>query len=230
MIMRILIADGDVSIRNELKVMLSQEGFIVDLVSDGIAAIKQVRRHDYNLAILDFKLPELDGKTVARQIRKISNVPFIFLSTETDEKSILNAFSLGAEDYIAKPFSVKQLLARIKAVLRRTMVHENTTPRSLVFDGLYIDTVSHSVYVDDKQILLTPKEYLLLIFLAKNPNQAFSRETLLTQIWGQDYFGSDRTIDTHIKTLREAIKPYQHFISTIRGFGYIFSEIKEGAK
>jgi two-component system response regulator ResD len=221
--MRILVADGDEMVRNELKMLLSSEGFEVHSVPDGISAIKLFRRHDYNLAILEAHLPELNGTIVARQFRKMVDIPFIFLSTDSDENSILSTFALGAEDYILKPFSAKQLVAKIKAILRRTSTQGKLPERSIVYDGLHIDTISHKVFIEEKQIFLTPKEYDLLVYLAKNPNKAFSRENLLNEVWGQDYIGTDRTVDTHVKTLREALKSQHHHISTVRGFGYMFS-------
>jgi len=222
--MRILIADGDEMIRSELKMMLSSEGFEVHSVADGISAIKHFRRHDYSLAILETQLPELNGTIVARQLRKTLDIPFVFLSSDFDENSILNAFALGAEDYIIKPFSGKQLVAKVKVILRRTSGQAKLSERNIVFDGLHIDTFSHKVFIEDSQIFLTPKEYDLLVFLSKNPNKAFSREKLLTQVWGDDYMGTDRTVDTHIKTLREALKSQHNHISTIRGLGYMFTE------
>lgn len=227
---RILVADGDERIRSDLKVLLSAEGCAVDLVSDGISAIKHFRRYDYDLAIIDILLPELDGQNVGRQLRKIADTPYVFLSPDSDEESILQAYANGAEDCVIKPFSGKQLLARLRVILRRTLGREKLSARNLAFEGLYIDTVSRIVYVEEKQLILTPKEYQLLVLLAKNPNQAFSREAILNEIWGQDYFGTDRTVDTHIKTLREAIKPYHYYITTVRGFGYMFNEFKEASK
>jgi len=223
---KILVADGDMHIRNELRMLLCNEGYDVDPVSDGITVIKHFRRYDYNLAILDINLPELDGKSVCRQIRKMSEVPFVILSSITDEETKLQCYELGAEDYITKPFSQKELLAKIKVIIRRgtAKTEQNDHVRNLKFDGLSIDTVSHTVFIDDRKVLLTPKEYQLLLLLAKNPNQVFSRERLLNEVWGSDYYGTDRTVDTHIKTLREALRPRQDYILTVRGFGYRFNE------
>ena len=221
---RILVADGNEQIRKEMREIFISEGYEPDLVPDGITAIKHLRRYDYDLAGLDIQLPELDGKSVSRQLRKMGDIPFVFLSEKSDEESVLQGYALGAEDYVTKPFSPKELLARLKVILRRNAGHEKQTNRNLVFGPIHIDTISHTVYVDEKNVTLTPKEYELLAFLAKNPNQAFSREMLLNDIWGHDYYGTDRTVDTHIKTLREALRPHQQCISTIRGFGYKFSE------
>ncbi|HCS72275.1 MAG TPA: DNA-binding response regulator [Clostridiales bacterium] len=222
--LHIMVADGDEIIRRELKALLGREGYDVDAVSDGITAIKHFRRYEYHLVILDFLLPELDGKSVIRQLRKMSTTPFILMSSLHDEEDILMAFKLGAEDYIRKPFYPTELLARIKAVLRRNDVGQAAPIRNLAFDGLYIDTNTRNVFVNDKMISLTPKEYELLTKMAGNPNQAFSREALLNDIWGSDYYGTDRTVDTHIKTLREALRPRHYYIATVRGLGYKFDE------
>jgi DNA-binding response OmpR family regulator len=225
--MRIMIADGDKLIRSELKTLLNGEGYDVDLIADGITAIKYFRRYEYCLVILDFQLPELDGKSVVRQLRKISATPFIILSALDDEENILKAFDLGAEDYIRKPYYPKELLARVRVVLRRYAASQSRLPKNLSYDGLYIDTSSHRVFVEDRLISLTPKEYELLLLMASNPNQAFTREMLLNEIWGLDYTGTDRTIDTHIKTLRDALRPRDYYIATVRGVGYKFDEFSQ---
>jgi DNA-binding response OmpR family regulator len=219
-----MVADGDEQIREDLKKVLTQEGYEVDPVPDGITAIKHFRRYDYDLALLEDQLPELDGKSVSRQLRKMSCIPFVFLSQNNDEEAILKGYELGAEDYITKPFSPKEVLARIKVILRRRVGKEDIPVRNLVFDGLNIDTMSHAVYVDGKRVFLTPKEYRLLLLLAKHPNRTFSREMILSEIWGHDYYGTDRTVDTHIKTLRDSLKPRDNYIETVRGFGYKFVE------
>jgi two-component system response regulator ResD len=224
---RILVADGSEKIRSEVRDILLSEGYEPEVVSDGITAIKYLRRYDYDLVVLDMMLPELDGKSVSRQLRKMADIPFVFLSEKADEESVLQGFELGAEDYVIKPFSSRELLARIRVILRRWAGQRKQTVRNLVFGPIHIDTISHTVYVDDQKVILTPKEYELLVLLAKNPNQAFSREMLLNEIWGHDYYGTDRTVDTHIKTLREALKPHHQCITTIRGFGYKFTEIAE---
>lgn len=224
---KILVADGDKRIRNSLDTLLTSEGYDTDLVVDGISVIKHFRRYDYHLVIMDMNLPELDGKNVCRQMQKISKVPFVIISTDASEASVLQAYALGAEDYILKPFSPKELLARLWVVLRRITGNENQTKRKLSFGELQIDTIAHSVFVSNKKASLTPKEYNLLVTLAKNPDQVFSREMLLNMIWGNDYYGTDRTVDTHIKTLREALKPNQEYISTVRGYGYKFNEIAD---
>lgn len=219
---RLLIADQDSAVRSAIKKMATAQGYLFDEAADGIAALKLFRRHDYNIIILDTDLPELDGRNVCRQIRKVSDAPILIVSAKCSEQDKLNAFELGVDDYIAKPFSAPELLARIKVFLYRSGGLNRVTPAKITFSGLFIDTISRAVYIDDSAVQLTPKEYDLLFFLSQNPNKAFSRETLLNEVWGYDFTGSDRTVDTHIKTLRENIKPYDTFIVTVWGFGYKF--------
>ena len=222
---RILVVDGDTRIRNDVKELLINEGYDVDLVCDGITAIKHFRRYEYQLTILNTNLPELDGINVCRQFRKMAKTPFMLMSDNSNEDSVLNGYALGAEDYITKPFSMRELLARVNVILRRSIGKESIPARNLVYEGLVIDTFSHNVYVDERTVILTPKEYDLLVLLAKNPGKAYSRKMLIDNIWGYDYYGTERTVDTHIKTLRDALKPRHYYIATIRGFGYKFKEI-----
>lgn len=219
---RLLLIDSDSSVRGVIRKRAAEEGYCCDEAADGIAAIKLFRRNDYNIVILDTELPELDGGSVCRQIRKMSDVPIIILSSRKTEADKLSGFELGADDYMDKPFSVSELMARIRVFLHRGGSMNKALRGKLSFGGLFIDSVSRTVYVDDRMIQLTPKEYDLLIFLSRNPNQAFSREMLLNEVWGYDFAGSDRTVDTHIKTLRESIKPYDGYIMTVWGFGYKF--------
>ncbi|NLT16041.1 MAG: response regulator transcription factor [Clostridiales bacterium] len=219
---RLLIVDGDESVRSVIKEKAAAEGFACDEAADGIAAIKLFRRYDYSLILLDTELPQLDGRNVCRQIRKVSDTPIIIVSARSSEEDRLTGFDLGADDYVLKPFSTCELMARVKVFLRRSGGIGRAVPRKISFSGLFIDTVSRSVYVDDRLVQLTPKEYDLLFFLSQNPNEAFSRDVLLNEVWGYDFAGSDRTVDTHIKTLRENIKPYDGYIMTVWGFGYKF--------
>ncbi len=219
---RLLIVDDDRIARNAVSKKLISEGFICDEAPDGIAALKMFRRNDYNLIVINAQLPELSGKIVCRQIRKVSDVPIIVVSSSGREEDVLACFDLGADDYVVKPFSVPELTARIRVFLRRCGEIERTQPRNISFGGLYIDTVSRAVYVDDKEVYLPPREYALLHFLSQNPNKAFSRDNLLNEVWGYDFVGMDRTVDTHIKTLRVNIHPYEQYIETVWGFGYKF--------
>jgi DNA-binding response OmpR family regulator len=219
---RLLIVDKDGIARNTMKSMAQAAGYAYDEAADGITAIKLFRRHDYHVIILDIELPELDGLNVCRQIRKVSDVPILVVSEKDGETDRLCAFETGVDDFVKKPFSPNELMARIKVFLYRTGGVQRAVPAKITFNGLFIDTISRCVYIEDSAVSLTPKEYDLLYFLSQNPNKAFSREMLLSEVWGQDFVGTDRTIDTHIKTLRENIRPYDNYIVTVWGFGYKF--------
>jgi DNA-binding response OmpR family regulator len=219
---RLLIVDANATIRSEIKQVAASQGYSYDEAADGIAALKLFRRNDYNAVIMDTDLPELDGRNVCRQIRKASDVPILFISSRTGEQDKLCAFDIGADDFIVKPFYPREVLARIKVFLYRTNGKSNYTPSKITFNGLFINTVSREVTVDDKPVSLTPKEYDLLCFLSQNPNKAYSREALLNEVWGYCFTGSDRTVDTHIRSLRDNIRPYDAYIVTVWGFGYKF--------
>lgn len=219
---RLLIVDSDSSVRGTIKKAAAAEGFLCDEAADGIAAIKLFRRNDYNVILLDIELPELDGRNVCSQIRKVSDVPIIIVTARNNEEERLEGFEIGADDFVSKPFSSSELMARVKVFLHRSGVLSKKLPGKISFNGLFIDTFSHTVCIDDQVVQLTPKEYALLFFLSQNPNKAFSRDALLNEVWGYEFAGSERTVDTHIKTLRENIKPYDRHIVTVWGFGYKF--------
>lgn len=219
---RLLIVDKDDSTRNQVKKLAESARYCFDAATDGIMAIKLFRRQDYHLVVMDMELPMLDGWNVCRQVRKSSDVPIIIISTNTAEHDKLRAFELGVDDYLCKPFSAPELLARIKVHLYRSRGIKSAAPSKISANGLLIDTISHAVFVDENTIKLTPKEYDLLFFLSQNPNRAYSRESLLNEVWGYEFSGSDRTVDTHIKMLRVNIKPYDSYIVTVWGFGYKF--------
>ena len=226
----LLIVDKEESDRDKLKNMAASAGFTFDTAPDGIMALKLFRRHDYHLVILNMELPMLDGGNVCRQIRKVSEIPIIIVSAKSSERDRLFAFEVGADDYLCKPFSARELLARIKVFLYRSGKLSSNVPEKITFSGLFIDTISRSVYIDDNIVRLTPKEYDLLFFLTQNPNKAFSREMILNEVWGYEFTGSDRTVDTHIRTLRENLRPYGAHIETVWGFGYKFVTTCEGNK
>jgi len=219
---RLLIVDASSTVRGEIKQVAASQGYSYDEAADGIAALKLFRRNDYNLVIMDTDLPELDGRNVCRQIRKASDIPILFISSRTSEQEKLCAFDIGADDFIVKPFYPREVLARIKVFLYRTGGNTKSMPSKITFNGLFINTISREVSVDDRPVSLTPKEYDLLCFLSQNPNKAYSREALLNEVWGYCFTGSDRTIDTHIRSLRENIRPYDSYIVTVWGFGYKF--------
>jgi len=219
---RLLIADSDSVIRGIIKECFISLGFLADEASDGIAAIKLFRRNEYNLIIIDSAITELDGRLVCNQIRKGSDVPIIITCVQCDEELKMSYFEQGVDDFLIKPVSLPELLARVKVFLRRTIGTKKIPSRTIFCNGIHIDSISHKVFINENKIQLTPKEYELLLFLTQNPDKAFSRETLLNEVWGDDFLGSDRTVDTHIKTLRENIKPCHNCIKTIWGFGYKF--------
>lgn len=221
---RILIVDDEDRIRDMIKEYISIEGYIIDEALDGVDAINMFKLNNYSLIILDVMMPKMDGWTVCREIRKTSRVPVIMLTARGEEYDKLFGFELGVDDYIVKPFSPKELLARMKAIIRRSTspIIEEVKENKSVFEGLVIEYDSHNVYVDDSLINLTPKEYELLTFFSNNPNKVFSREQLLTGVWGYDFTGDDRTVDTHIKMLRDSLRDYRKFIVTVWGTGYKF--------
>jgi DNA-binding response OmpR family regulator len=221
---KILIVDDEERIRDMIKEYTSPEGFQIDEASDGVEALNLARQVQYSLIVLDVMMPRMDGWSVCREIRKTSQVPIIMLTARGEEYDKLFGFELGVDDYIIKPFSPKELLARMKAILRRSTLTGDSTPKGdrASFEGLTIEFNSRNVYVDENFVSLTPKEYELLSFFVHNPDMAFSRDQLLNSVWGYDFIGDDRTVDTHVKMLRESLGSYRKFIVTVWGTGYKF--------
>lgn len=216
--MKVLIVDDEELIRNVIKEYCLLDNYEVVEANNGLEAIEKVKNNnDIDIIVLDIMMPKLDGFSAFKQIREIKNIPTIILSARNDEFDKLVGFDLGIDDYVTKPFSPKELMARIKAVLKRSVTTDN-----FVYFDLVIDYLGHTVKIDDKELKLTPKEYELLVYFSKNPNIALSREQLLSKIWGYDFFGDDRTVDTHIKTLRNNLGKYRDLITTVRGMGYKF--------
>jgi DNA-binding response OmpR family regulator len=218
---RVLIADDEQRILKMISEYLTPQGFVVDEAKDGREALLKFTSYAYDLIILDIMMPYMDGWSVCREIRRKSKVPVIMLSARGEEYDKLFGFELGVDDYMVKPFSLKELLARIKAVLRRSSQATDQAP-DFKYKGLSIDFDSRNVYVDDKKASLTPKEYELLSFFIRNKNMVFSRDQLLNEVWGYEFFGDHRTVDTHIKMLRESLGPYRTLIVTVWGTGYKF--------
>lgn len=217
--MRILIVDDEELIRNVIKEYSSMEGYKVTEAENGLEALELVKNNDYDIVIMDIMMPKMDGYQAIKEIKKIKTIPFIILSARSDEIDKLYGFDLGIDDYLTKPFSPKELISRIKAVTRRST---NNSELSYKIGNLLLDDIAHEVKINDKNITLTPKEYDLLKYFMQNKNVALSREQILSSIWGYDFYGDDRTIDTHIKTLRKELKEYGEMIVTIRGMGYKF--------
>ena len=215
----ILIVDDEERIRDILKEYFDFEKFSYSEASDGATAIDMVKNNSFDLVILDIMMPKIDGFTALREIRKFSDVPVIMLSARGEEYDKLFGFEMGVDDYITKPFSPKEVVARIKALLKRSGA---AAPSSgvIALPGIEIDESGRKVMVDGKPIEMTPKEYDILLYMAKNINVVLSREKILEKIWGYEFFGDDRTVDTHIKMLRNSISPYRDYIKTVWGIGY----------
>lgn len=218
---RILIVDDEKMIRNVIKEYAEFDGFEVAEAEDGMQAVDICRREDFDLIVMDIMMPRLDGYSAIKEIRKTKQIPVIMLSARGEEYDKLFGFEIGIDDYVVKPFSPKELLARIKAVLKRASASEQ--PMDIIrYEGLEINVTGREVLVDGNVASLTPKEYDLLFYLVRNKGIALSREKLLEEVWGYDFFGDDRTVDTHIKMLRNSLGEYRKFIKTLRGMGYKF--------
>lgn len=217
---KILVVDDESKIREVIKTYAEFEGHLVEEASDGLEAIEKCKEDDFDVIVMDIMMPRMDGFSACKEIRKFKNIPVLMLSARGEEYDKLFGFELGIDDYVTKPFSPKELMARLNVIVNRnTRTNEN---RTLEFEGLKIDLDGRVVFVDDKKINLTPKEYDLLVFLAENENIALSRNKLLNKVWGYDFYGDDRTVDTHVKMLRNSIEEYRKFIITVRGIGYKF--------
>ncbi len=219
---KILVVDDEPKIREVIREYAEFSGYEVVEAEDGMSAIGLCKLNDYDLIIMDVMMPKLYGFSACKEIKKIKDVPVIMLSARGEEYDKLFGFELGVDDYIVKPFSPKELMARINAVLSRFKAASHSNQTTLKFDGLEINIPARTVSVDGKKVELTPKEYDLLFYLVENKNIALSRDKLLSDIWGYDFFGDDRTIDTHIKNLRNSLGPYRDYIVTLRGVGYKF--------
>ncbi|MBO5327920.1 MAG: response regulator transcription factor [Clostridia bacterium] len=220
--MKVLVVDDEVMIRNVLKEYIEFEGNEAYEASDGMQAVKMCRENDYDIILMDVMLPKLDGFSAVKEIKKVKDVPVIMLSARGEEYDKLFGFEIGADDYVTKPFSPKEVMARIAAVTKRKKVEQEVSNGVITFEGLDIDIAGRNVYVDGEKIVLTPKEYEILFYLVKNKGIAITREKLLMDVWGFDFYGDDRTVDTHIKMLRSNLKQYRKFIVTLRGLGYKF--------
>ncbi len=222
---KILFADDEKQMRNLVKMYLEKEGFGVDEASDGELAINLAKANNYDLIILDVMMPVQDGLSVCKSIRQFSKVPIIMLTARGDEIDRVLGFELGADDYVIKPFSPRELVARVKALLRRTKEFSalDNTGDALAFKDVLIDISARKVLFKGREISLTPKEFDLLLFLGKNQRKVFTREAILERVWGYDYFGDLRTVDTHIKNLREKLcTGSDKYIHTVWGVGYKF--------
>lgn len=222
--MKILVVDDEVGIRNVICEYCKNEGYIVDIAEDGIMALDLLLNNNFDLLILDLMMPNMDGFTLLEKLPIEKHIPTIILSARFDEYDKLTGFKLGIDDYVTKPFSPKELMARIKAISKR---YNNINGDTYKFKGLEINVLSHTLKVDNKPVNLTPKEFDIITYLIKNKNIVISREQLLNKIWGYDFYGDNRTVDTHIKMLRNNLGKYRNFILTIHGLGYKFTDEEE---
>ncbi len=220
--MNMLVVDDESKIRDVLREYAEFEGFTVFEAENGMQAAAMCRANDYDIIIMDIMMPKLDGFSAVKEIRKTKDIPVIMLSARGEEYDKLFGFELGADDYVVKPFSPKEVMSRVHAVLKRAKKGNAPAKQVLRFEGLELDMAGRTVTVDGVRAELTPKEYELLFYLAKSRGIAVTREKLLSDVWGFDFFGDDRTVDTHIKMLRGSLGPYRKFIVTLRGLGYKF--------
>ena len=224
---KILICDDEAGLRTVIKRYATFEGHVVSEAGDGMEAVNLCRENEFDIIIMDVMMPVLDGFAAVKEIRKRSDTPVIMLSARGEEYDKVLGFEVGVDDYVVKPFSSKEIMLRISAILRRsvrnTLAKQNNTDHVIYEkEGFKADITAYKVFIDDVQADMAPKEYDLLFFLLRNKNIAVPREKILTEVWGYDYCGDDRTLDTHMKLLRKSLGKYAHYIKTLRGLGYRF--------
>ena len=217
----ILVCDDELMIRKLIRKYAEFEGHSVDEASNGMEAVMKCRHSQYDIIIMDIMMPELDGFSACREIRKDSSVPIIMLSARGEEYDKINGFELGVDDYVVKPFSPKELMLRIEAIMKRASQKSPENER-IVIDTLVADITARTVTIDGERVDMSPKEYDLFFYMLHNRNIALTREKLITEVWGYDFYGDDRTLDTHIKLLRKSLGKYSKRIVTLRGVGYRF--------
>ena len=220
---KLLIVDDESAIRTLIVKYATYEGYEVEEAENGMQAVEKCKKEDYSLVILDIMMPELDGFSAGREIKKLHpNLPIILLSARGEEYDRINGFEIGADDYVVKPFSPKELMLRVSAILKRVKKSPETTANFFRLGGLSVDFTARIVKIDGKRIELSPKEYELLFYMIRNANIALTREKLICEVWGYDFYGDDRTLDTHIKLLRRSLGEYSRYSVTLRGVGYRF--------
>ena len=224
--MKLLIVDDEEKIRKLIAKYAAFEGYEIEEAENGMQAVEMFRADSYDLIILDIMMPELDGFSAAREIRKSSEVPIIFLSARGEEYDKIHGFELGVDDYVVKPFSPRELLMRVGAVLKRSRSGAETrVNHELVqLEEMTVDFTARKVSIAGRELELSPKEYELLFFMVRNRGIALTRDRLISEVWGFDFFGDDRTLDTHIKLLRKQLGEYAKYITTLRGVGYRFEK------
>lgn len=217
--------DDEEKIRSLVKKYANFDGYEVDEAENGLQAIEKCKKETFDLIIIDVMMPELDGFSTVKEIRKFSKTPVIMLSARGEEYDKIHGFETGVDDYVVKPFSPKELMMRVSAVLSRTQQAQEPAEHDVFqIQGLVVDFTARTVTVEEEPLTLTPKEYELLFYLIRNKGIALSREKLIETVWGYDFYGDDRTLDTHIKMLRKNLGEYSSHIVTLRGTGYRFDE------
>ncbi len=222
---KLLIVDDEKRIRDMIRKYAEFEGYEVEEAQEGMQAVTLCRENDYDLIVMDVMMPILDGFSASKEILKTKAIPIIMLSARGEEYDKLHGFETGVDDYVVKPFSPKELMMRIQAVLKRTRhsTNKDTLDKEIyTYEGLCVDMTARIITIDNKRITMTPKEYSLLFYFIKNKGIALTREALIRDVWGYDFYGDDRTLDTHIKLLRKCLKEYSSLIVTLRGVGYRF--------
>ena len=226
----ILVVDDEARIRSIIKKYAEFEGHTVTESGDGMDAVRLCRKEKYDIIIMDIMMPELDGFSSCREIRKVTDTPIIMLSARGEEYDKINGFELGIDDYVVKPFSPKELMLRVDAIMRRaakqSVTSDNSKKQNRIVEldggGLRVDVTARIVYINGERVEMSPKEYDLLFYMLDNRNIALTREKLISEVWGYDFYGDARTLDTHVKLLRRSLGEYSKYIVTIRGVGYRF--------
>jgi len=219
----LLVVDDEAKIRTLIRKYAEFEGHDVSEAENGMEAVRLCRSHTYDLIIMDIMMPELDGFSASREIRRHTDTPIVILSARGEEYDRISGFEFGADDYVVKPFSPKELMLRVNAILRRSKRSDDVLKKDIFrYDGLTVDFTGRIVSIDGVRAEMSPKEYDLFFYLCRNRNIALSREKLITEVWGYDFYGDDRTLDTHIKLLRKSLGPYSRLVVTLRGVGYRF--------
>ncbi len=220
---RILVVDDESDIRTLIKRYAERDGYEVTTAPDGLQAVQLCKQSDFDIIIMDIMMPEMDGFTACKEIKKNKDIPVLMLSARGEEYDKLFGFEVGVDDYVIKPFSPKELMARVNVIVSRHKKQDTAkTDETIVIDGIKIDTLGRNVYIEDVKIELTAKEYELLLYFVNNKGIALSRDNILNAVWGYDYFGEDRTVDWQIKLLRSKMGDYRSYIKTLRGVGYKF--------
>ena len=219
---RILIVDDEAKIRTLIRKYAEFDGYEVEEAADGMEALEKLKNSRFDIAVMDVMMPDLDGFSVCREMKKFTDVPVLMLSARGEEYDRIHGFELGVDDYVVKPFSPRELMMRINVIINRRSPAGDVQHERAEFDGLVIDFAAHIVYVDGRPVDMSPKVYDLLTYLVRNQGVGLTREQLISNVWGYDFYGDDRTLDTHIKLLRLALGKYRDHVVTIRGYGYRF--------